>query len=48
MLILIFGRRVAGLPLGVAGVSARASGAPAMNAPIAASSRVAGFLEIDI
>ncbi|MCA8038546.1 hypothetical protein [Burkholderia seminalis] len=48
MLILTLGRRAAGLLLGVAGVSARASGAPAMKAPIAASSRTAGFLEIVI
>ncbi|MCL4627706.1 hypothetical protein [Burkholderia multivorans] len=48
MLILTFGRRAGGLSLGVAGDSGRASGAPAMNAPIAALSRAAGFLVMDI
>ncbi|MCA8482572.1 hypothetical protein LGM85_01360 [Burkholderia multivorans] len=48
MLIFTFGRRAAGLPLGVTGDSARASGAPAMNAPIAAPALDVGFLVMDI
>ncbi|WP_155628965.1 hypothetical protein [Burkholderia stagnalis] len=48
MLIFTFVRRAGGASLAGAGGSVRASGAPAMNAPMAALSRAAGFLVIDM